>query len=312
MLNSRYFNNVTIIDDDTLKKSSTDIQKIIAEYKWYDQNKIFNCPKVSNLIVTNDEASYLIEYIHGHTLADLYINESLPLEVFNDIIVYILNKVNDSKLLNSISYLNYKPQILSMYKKKTLERLSKTDIDLFTYYTINGEKCPKLIDIINECNIDVYDSDVCAIHGDLCFSNIILKDTYDYRNKELNVGDYLYFIDPRGILYDKTISSAGDYRYDIGKLAHSIIGLYDQIKNNQIKAIKVSDTEYILDIHESDYKQYVKNKCFSLYYKDPVIYSIMIHLFLSMIPLHADQPEQQITMFANALRLYQERKTLLK
>jgi hypothetical protein len=34
------------------------------------------------------------------------------------------------------------------------------------------------------------------------------------------------------------------------------------------------------------------------------VYPIMIHLFLSMLPLHSDNEERQKAMLANALRLY--------
>ena len=39
------------------------------------------------------------------------------------------------------------------------------------------------------------------------------------------------------------------------------------------------------------------------------VYPIMVHLFLSMLPLHRDNPERQKAMLANALRLYIELKS---
>lgn len=312
MLKPRYFNDITILSDDTLKKSSTDIQKIIAEYKWYEENKIFKCPKISDLTINNDSASYLMEYIHGHTLADLYINEVLPLEIFNYIIQTVLDKINECHNLKDTGGLQYKPQIASIYKKKTIDRLLSAGIDTHSEYIINGMKCPKLIDIIDECDVTVNDTDICKIHGDLCFSNIILADTYDFNSDDLDPSEYLYFIDPRGQLSDGTITQYGDYRYDIGKLAHSLIGEYDIIKADRVIAEKVSEIEYRIDFYESSYySQCIRNTVFSEYKNDPAIYSIMIHLFLSMIPLHADKPDQQTAMFANALRLYQERKYLI-
>lgn len=310
MLNSRFFNHITIIDDNTIRKTSSDKTKIIAEYKWFKNTSVFKYPKVSNLIVNDDSASYDLEYIHGRTLADLYVNETLPLDVFNKIFTFVANKIKECHLAGcDTADLKYKDQLSSMYKKKTLERLSHTNIDLYTEYTINGQKCPKLIDIINECDVPVEDSDICSIHGDLCFSNILLKDTYDY---EGNIEDYLYFIDPRGILPDGTITSIGDYKYDVGKLGHSVIGLYDMIKSGNLVASQVSPTEFTLDVSKMYYKICVGTLYTTVFGEDPMWYNIMIHLFLSMIPLHADKPDHQTTMLANALRLYQERKKFVK
>ena len=42
--------------------------------------------------------------------------------------------------------------------------------------------------------------------------------------------------------------------------------------------------------------------------KELSIYPIMIHLFLSMLPLHCDNIIRQKVMLANALRLYSEFK----
>ena len=310
MLNSRFFNHITIVNDNTIRKTSNDKIKIIAEYNWFKTSNIFKYPKVSNLVVTDDSASYDLEYIHGHTLADLYVNETLPLDVFSNIFMFVSNKIKECHLHRDISSgIQYKDQLTSMYKDKTLDRLSKTDIDLHTKYTINGQECPELIDIISECDVHVKESDICNIHGDLCFSNIILKDTYDGRSP---IEDYLYFIDPRGMLPDGTITSIGDYKYDVGKLGHSAVGLYDLIMADKLKAVQKTKTSFELDISKMYYKQCIKNLYTMIFGEDPVWYSVMINLFLSMIPLHADSPDHQMTMLANALRLFQERKLIVK
>jgi hypothetical protein len=57
------------------------------------------------------------------------------------------------------------------------------------------------------------------VHGDFCFSNIF----YDFRSQRIRV------IDPRGLDASDAISPYGDRRYDIGKLHHSAIGMYDMI-----------------------------------------------------------------------------------
>ncbi|MBD6984623.1 capsular biosynthesis protein, partial [Vibrio parahaemolyticus] len=58
-----------------------------------------------------------------------------------------------------------------------------------------------------------------VMHGDLCFSNIL----YDFRAKKIKV------IDPRGITPEGVKTIYGDLKYDLAKLSHSILGLYDYI-----------------------------------------------------------------------------------
>ena len=38
--------------------------------------------------------------------------------------------------------------------------------------------------------------------------------------------------------------------------------------------------------------------------RDPEVVALTIHLFLSMLPLHADRPDRQKAFVANALRLF--------
>jgi len=57
-------------------------------------------------------------------------------------------------------------------------------------------------------------------------------------------------------------------------------------------------------------EQLMENRAFG-YDKEEII-PIMINLFISMLPLHADSDTRQIALIANALRLFKEYKDLLK
>jgi hypothetical protein len=70
----------------------------------------------------------------------------------------------------------------------------------------------------------------------------------------------------------------------------------------------VKTTEAVFLGYETDRHKYV----LSYEGNKEVWYNIMIHLFLSMIPLHDDCPKHQDTMLANALRLYLEKVKLFK
>ncbi len=56
-----------------------------------------------------------------------------------------------------------------------------------------------------------------AMHGDLCFSNILFD----------TCSDCIKLIDPRASISRDEPRLVGDLRYDLSKLAHSVLGLYD-------------------------------------------------------------------------------------
>jgi hypothetical protein len=121
--------------------------------------------------------------------------------------------------------------------------------------------------------------------------------------------DYIYLIDPRGYLPGNIITNIGDTKYDVAKIAHSVIGRYDQIRDFGFNIVKQKDNEYSWSCISTDDHTDLEHTFKKLFDKDKYqYYEIMIHLFLSMIPLHKDSPEKQEKMLVNALRLYLERE----
>lgn len=311
MLKPRYFNTIEHVSDNVLRKSSKDYRKICAEYSWYSHNNFYNTPKVSNLVVTKDDAHYDMEYIDGKTLAEHYVDEDLPVGVFIDIFQYIAQKVKMSRIDTRFQSSDTAVASASrIYGGKTLSRLGSSSWQwvLDKRFVLNGWESPSVYDIIRDTKVDVSSNDLCFTHGDLCFSNIILKKGYKHHVSDLT--DYLYFVDPRGLSNDGELSVVGDYRYDIGKLGHSVIGLYDLIKYGKIFAVR-KDNEITYDIISDDYRDMVQEMFFNVFSKNKIWYDIMIHLFLSMIPLHEDNPIHQDTMLATAINLFKERETCI-
>jgi hypothetical protein len=78
---------------------------------------------------------------------------------------------------------------------------------------------------------------------------------------------------------------------------------YQQYAHNDVSL--AFDTHDVID----DIQTYFKQMRFAGYSVDELsVYPIMILLFLSMLPLHADRPDRQKAFLANALRLYVEYK----
>jgi hypothetical protein len=100
----------------------------------------------------------------------------------------------------------------------------------------------------------------------------------------------------------------GDYRYDVAKLAHSIVGAYDHIINGRSRLSKASEFELQFSPSDIEMPDGLEDLMFKTALKTfgigrGELLSMTALLFFSMLPLHADSAERQAHLFANALRL---------
>ena len=143
------------------------------------------------------------------------------------------------------------------------------------------------------------DCDIGIIHGDLCFSNIL----FDQRSSSVKC------IDPRGYLNKFHPTILGDRRYDIAKLYHSVVGYYDLIISERASLMKKDSGKHELNFFlPEDYKDVEDYFNSEILDKTPYsrkeIHAICINLFLSMLPLHDENPQKQELFIANAKRLF--------
>ena len=143
-----------------------------------------------------------------------------------------------------------------------------------------------------------------VVHGDLCFSNIM----YDSRMNVIKV------IDPRGLNNKQELTIYGNQTYDLAKLCHSLIGLYDFIIADEFELIKSENVGYKLifnvDSRIEEIQEIFLSKSMLPEIANGDVIAPTILLFLSMIPLHFDNPARQEAMLANALRLYSDWKAI--
>jgi hypothetical protein len=195
-----------------------------------------------------------------------------------------------------------------VYIDKTFERLQALMHDetwhtLFDAETItfNGKALRgwKLIqgDVKAVTRKLVHNAPVSVVHGDYCFSNIL----YDIGNQIVRL------IDPRGSFGVKGIY--GDSRYDIAKLRHSICEGYDYIVADMFD-LQESGTQYESCIYHSGLPQVLgvlfDKAVGEMGYALNEIRFIEGLLFLSMLPLHSDQPRRQKMMLLTGLSLLNE------
>jgi hypothetical protein len=306
MTTQRAFNNLEI-DPEIVRKTSGDAAKMEAEYHWYDslpgELRIHTPQLVGRL--NDPDPGYQLQYLYLASLSEVYVFGQLPRfvwrEVFRSCIAF---------LRTCAEHAPTEPVPLApgaLFYDKTAQRLERwraeAGVDLDAPWSIDGLDVPSIAEIARRTAAMIPDLDpasLCVVHGDFCFSNIL----YDFRAQAIKV------IDPRGCLPDGTVSIYGDPRYDIAKLAHSVIGLYDFIvagdcaveRDGQALSLRLPAGASIADV-QALFVDMI-GEAFGLDRK--VLIAMQVHLFLSMIPLHADAPQRQSAFLANALRLYAE------
>ena len=298
-LKTRYFNKLQFDDlGENVVKTSTNNEKLIDEINWYKTipNEISDLvPKMLDSSTVNNPFIKL-EYIKHPTLSELWLYGEFSANFWKGIIKDLFNIIQRFKKYN---HQVTKQEYNSIYFKKTLNRINELveTNDLFkkifenNFVFINNKKFKNwrlMKDEIKEkINIMFNKDDNCLIHGDLYFSNIL----YDSENGIFKL------IDPRGKWGDNT---SGDIKYDIAKIRHSIIGGFDTITNGLYSAKYLGENRIEYKVFKSKDNQIAGNELDSNIEKNWKLDEIkMIEglLFISMLPLHSDNPERQLAFF---------------
>jgi hypothetical protein len=309
----RDFNELTITSD-WIEKSSVKNSKIAAEANWFEKLPYSLRGFIPQYLGSNNEqgkVSYKLEYLHQTALNELYVFSELPVHIWDQIFASCV------KFFKKCS-LEYAPaaepanEITELFGKKTQARLNEyceeNNINLNALWLFNGEQI-SLQQIIDESNIHLPDNKLnraTVLHGDFCFSNIL----FDFRSNRIKT------IDPRGTTQNGELTIYGDIRYDIAKLSHSVIGMYDWIIAG-CHSTTIVGNEIFFHLEENGKHKEIQQHFIELIEKEFSLSSVQlmamqIQLFLSMLPLHKDDLYRQKGLFANAFRLYELMKRLEK
>jgi hypothetical protein len=313
MTTQRVFNDLKV-NRYSLTKYSKDARKILAEANWFaslPKEMRHYAPALWDSGVASDGRGYYeIEYYFQSSLANLFVFGKNPTFVWKEIINSCAEFISDEANIKPNNPKDVTRQNAQLYGIKTNSRLEDyammSGVDLNKQWVINGVEVPGLLTVAEELDAEINKTNTgfaTLMHGDFCFSNIL----YDFKSKTIRV------IDPRGLDVEGHQSIYGDVRYDVAKLAHSILGMYDYIIGGNFTYAEKEPYSIELHFPENDVIKAVQEYFRSMNFaghtlKELSTYPIMIHLFLSMLPLHSDKPERQKAMLANALRLYVEYK----
>jgi hypothetical protein len=246
----------------------------------------------------------------GYRTANTYLATLANLAVFGHLNIYVWSQIFDAcKRSFDVTRRHCsqdRPTFTSYYEEKTVERLRRYadqaphTIDAGLHF--NGVAIPSMLEMAR-ISADIIaaspDPEASLIHGDFCFSNIF----YDFRSHSVRV------IDPRGLSPMGEVSLYGDPRYDVAKLAHSVISGYDMIIAGRV-AGSYADGNLSIDLSELSMPRWAiiieafERSGIMDAYSRRTIQAMLVQLFLSMLPLHADNPSRQTTFLANAARLF--------
>jgi dTDP-glucose pyrophosphorylase len=132
------------------------------------------------------------------------------------------------------------------------------------------------------------------VHGDFCLSNLL----FDIG------GGIVRLIDARGD-WAEADGTAGDAKYDVAKLRHSLAGDYDFIVGDLFD-LQCDGLRTLRLRTASEPRHHAVAAAFDAWiaqrYDLRQIQLIQALLFISMLPMHADRPRRQLAMFATGLR----------
>ncbi|MCK8786372.1 capsular biosynthesis protein [Roseomonas sp. NAR14] len=312
---ARHFNALRI-DGLTARKSSADRDKMRAEAAWLGglpaPLRLYGARLLDS---GGDEAGgeagrawYETEYEHMPALSELYVFGALGRPGW----LRILDSCADFLALCAASRRpgaapgSGDAVLAELAGRKTLRRLARfareSGFDIDHPMRLDGRPLPSLAAIAESLAALAETRDgraECVMHGDFCFSNIL----WNARARRIRL------IDPRGHVRPGHPGLHGDLRYDLAKLAHSILGRYDLILAGRYRLEAPSPHDLAIRFEPAPHQAWLEEAFADLsvdgvHAAGPAVRAAMTGLFLSMLPLHADRPDRQRAFIANALRLY--------
>lgn len=310
---ARAFNTINIDEErGILKKTSDNKVKLVNEISWYLKlpNKLqYLFPRIYDYSLDLSEPYVSMEYYGYHTLHELLVYGNVTLAKWQNIFKKLQCAISD---MENYKVFSTKPEfeksMNDIYLNKTFTRLDKIreDSAFSAFFTnpinINGRQYLSLNEyiallpkLINKLVISTFNGYFNIIHGDLCFSNILIEDTYNF----------VRLIDPRGKFGGFDIY--GDERYELAKLLHTMEGNYDfiiedmfdiSVDGSHISFQMKRSAQNVLEIFKEVFSDRLGNIA--------GIRLIEATLFLSMIPLHSDYPKRQYAMLATGIQLLQQ------
>ncbi len=305
----RHFNDIGY-DRFTVRKSSRDKEKIRREYSFYkclpESMQVFFV-QAFDFAEAGISASYKMERLNVPDVAMQWVHDAFSKDEFDRLLERLFNFLG-SRVRKTVLREIAEEEHRRLYLYKVEERVQALKaLPLFTRLDglLAGATPFGGIDRLFERYASLLarlarggrTAELSVSHGDLCFSNIL----YDKRTQLLKL------IDPRGAASVDELFM--DPYYDLAKLSHSILGGYDFINNGHFTAEIDNDLRLKLSLAGSDRGD--KQAAFraavaAAGFRIDLVRLYEASLFISMLPLHADDPGKLVAFALTASAILED------
>ncbi|MFJ9174953.1 sugar phosphate nucleotidyltransferase [Streptomyces sp. NPDC102360] len=298
-LTGRAGHSFAVTDDGTVVKRG-DGALMAAQARWY-RSLPDTALGLAPRLLGEGEGWYRIELVDYPSLAELLLFEPLPEATWRLVLRRLIDVV-ESRLWAPTrredpglrawcerKYVEKTEQRLASWKGWTRvrdERLTVNGVELPAF----GEVWPAAVDALR--GLAATAGHGSLVHGDMTFSNVLLARGY---------GTFK-LLDP-GTTFSDTVG--GDIRYDLAKLRQSYAGGYDALREDLFTLRRPNSTNWDLRVFPRPSAlapagdAVVTEAGFAL----DEIRLLEAVQFLSMVPLHHENPDRQCALYARGLQL---------
>ncbi len=311
---SRYFNQIKYNHKrNSIIKTSQHKIKLKREINFYKKIpsnlKIF-FPILFNLNDSKDDILEL-EYLPFPNLAEIFLFrniganrwENIVSSIFNIYSSFYLNKQSQIFIHDAKHLYSEKLKLRTKSLNNIIENLNnKLLLDIKNSgIKVNNYNLPSLNETIKNIQNKLKDIEkqrpLFFGHGDLCFNNILIEP----------ISGSIKLIDPKAEYIGKNNVGFVDPYYDLAKLNHSFSCFYDSIVNNMFR-LSYDKEQYILEIYKP-FNFEIANFYFQKIFLDNLIDKDILriltsNLFLSMIPLHKEDPKKMCVLLIIGISLF--------
>lgn len=254
--------------------------------------------------VAADLSEISMDYIALPTLAELYLYHAGAGQAWGDILDGVVDRVGrylwqqlpDQPDVDEI-VLRCRLMYVDKPRRRFMRWWERQQTPSSSRIIVNGREMLAGLDALDQLSellIPVCQRPVPAlVHGDLNFSNVL----FDIESQTFRL------IDPRGAFGG--VGALGDARYDAAKLRHSYAGMFDAAMHGIFTIAELSHARYEMHLGPNRSSAIaamdgaMATRGFSL--RD--VQLIEASLFLSMLPLHDDDPLRQRVLYLRGLQL---------
>ena len=305
---ARFFNSIQK-DELFITKSSENLNKIENEFLYYeylpDELKVFFLQPIQ-LQKNKDWYSYKLEKLNIPDVSILWVHSSFSQKEFSILLdkLFLFVAKRPKKELVENEQTNSTNQLYITKVADRIEELkSQPEYAVIAEIIKNSTSVgtiDKLFDLYKEklnaiLKNKEYKPSLALSHGDLCASNML----YD---KRINI---LKLIDPRGA--DTQDGLYFDSYYDVCKLSHSIMGDYDLINNGLFELTYTNNLQIQLTTDKLPNNELFRKLFLKKLAENDFDYELVrifeVSLFISMLPLHIDNPKKVLAFVLNAINI---------